>query len=359
MIMPKTKRVLFFTQAGVGGAERITVLIAKMLDMSKFDVEFVVIPKGNVSNCIVNFIPKGYKITLLKEDSPLGIIRQLHKCVMQRKPDIVFSSVFYINNKLLLLRGLFPKTKFIIRCENYFYTFNKKQQYMLRFIYRMADKIIGQTKEMSQELLDIGINPAKVVTLENPIDEPSIKNKLQNDKKNPFPQNGRKHFLASGRFAYQKGFDLLVEAFADLCRTNRDADLYIIGNITGGNEPEYKRVMQIAQERNITDRVFCVGFQNNPYNWMLHADCFVLSSRWEGLPNVLVEALYLGTPVAAFKCIPIIERIVDEQHTGYLAEKEDIHSLALAMNQAIQLGRVVSTYQGAQPEDFIKLFEEP
>lgn len=62
----------------------------------------------------------------------------------------------------------------------------------------------------------------------------------------------------------------------------------------------------------MSDCVFCVGFKNNPYVYMKHADCFVLSSRNEGLPNVMIEALYLGTPVAAYKCIPVIERIVDE-----------------------------------------------
>ena len=103
--------------------------------------------------------------------------------------------------------------------------------------------------------------------------------------------------------------------------------------------------------------IHCVGFQTNPYSYIKYADCFVLSSRWEGLPNVLIEALYLGTPAAAFACIPIIERIVNDGINGYVVKAEDVNGLASAMLDAAKLGRVDFTYKGAGADDYVNLFQ--
>lgn len=356
--MTKNKRkAIFFLQAGVGGAERMTVLIGKMLDREKFDVMFAIVPKGKVVSSIEDFIPKECRIDILKEASPIGVMRQAYKLMRKEKADVVFSSVLYLNNKVLLLKWLFPRTRFIIRCENYLYTFKKKQRAVVKAIYRMADHIIAQTDEMRQELLDLGINPTKVVTLENPIDTDCIRERLRDDH-NPYPKDGRMHYLASGRFAFQKGYDMLVEAFAEILKRENNADLYIIGANTGGFEIEYRKVIDKAHRLGIEERFHCMGFQKNPYSWVRHADCFVLSSRWEGLPNVLIEALYLGTPVAAMKCIPVIGRIVTDGIDGYLAEKESPGSLAVAMEKAVKLGRIITIYRGSQPGDFTRLFEE-
>lgn len=99
-----------------------------------------------------------------------------------------------------------------------------------------------------------------------------------------------------------------------------------------------------------------MGFSDNPYVYLKYADCFVLSSRWEGLPNVLVESLFLKTPVAAFKCIPIIERMVRDGVDGYLAEKENPSSLASAIINAMKMGRTNPVYRGATKDDYISLF---
>lgn len=119
----------------------------------------------------------------------------------------------------------------------------------------------------------------------------------------------------------------------------------------------YNEVKQLIEKHGLQDSVKCVGFQNNPYVYIKYADCFVLSSRWEGLPNVMIESLYLGTPVAAFKCIPVIGRIVTDGADGYLAEKENVESLAKAMMKASELGRVMSVYKSASMEDFHHVLE--
>ena len=150
---------------------------------------------------------------------------------------------------------------------------------------------------------------------------------------------------------------MLIDAFIEVCKTRIDVDLYIVGDNTLGGGTIYHDITQKAKDNGLEDIVHCVGYKDNPYIYLKNADCFVLSSRWEGLPNVLIEALYLGTPVASFKCIPVIERIVDHGVNGFLAEKDDVNSLANAMSEAIKLGRVVSSYHSASIDDFVELFK--
>lgn len=354
--MTAKKKVLLFLQGGVGGAERMTVLIGKMLDTSKFDVKFCLVKQKRTSNSIASFIPKEYATLSITHKNPLITMARILWTISVERPDVVFSSVLFLNNKILPFRWMFPHTNFIIRCENYLYTFSKKQHWLIRRTYDKADAIIAQTKEMKDELVEqMHIDEHKIHALGNPIDIETIQAKLK-DAKSPYPQNGMKHFVASGRFAYQKGFDILVEAFALVHKNNANTDLYIVGAKDQGHQAEYDRVWAIAEKLGIADDVHCVGFQTNPYPYIKYADSFVLSSRWEGLPNVLIEALYLGTPSAAAKCIPVIERIVEDGETGYLAESENYASLAEAMMKSINLGHVVSTYKSATAKEFTDLF---
>lgn len=350
------RKVLLFLYPEVGGAERMTVNIGKMLDKERFNVNFFII--GRNGSCpITNFIPKEYRTEKIIAEKPFNVLKNLHGVIKREKPDVVFSSRINFNDKILLFRLFFPKTRFIIRCENNLYTFSWIQYLFMGLTYRLADAIVVQTHEMKNDFSKyLYINSDKIHVLENPIDRETIENSVANVC-SPYPNNGKKHFLASGRFAYQKGFDLLIEAFSNVVKNRGDVDLYIIGAKDGDCQSEYERIKAIIEDKNLQYLVHCEGFQNNPYSYMKYADCFVLSSRWEGMPNVLVEALYLGTPVAAFTCIPMIKRLVFCKKNGYIAKKEDVKDLAFAMNKAVDMGRVVSSYQGASSDDFIKLFE--
>lgn len=355
--MAKKLQILVFTQSNVGGAERMSVFIGKALPKDRFDVTFCLVKKGMSQTTISNFIPNEYKTITIQANGAISAIWKIQQTIIQQKPDIVFSSVLYLNDKILPLKWLSPKTKFVVRCENYLYTFNKKQQLIVKLVYNLADAIIAQTAEMKAELISqCSIPQEKIYAVENPVDTETINAGIA-DCANPFPNDARKHILASGRFAYQKGFDLLVEAFSQLHQRNKDVDLYIIGQNNGNTAQYYETIIAKCKELCIMDNVHCLGFQTNPYQYVKYADEFVLSSRWEGLPNVLIEAQYLGTPAAAFKCIPIIERIIKEGVNGFLAEKDNVEQLSDAMEHALELGRIQSTYTSATIDDFQQIFE--
>ena len=171
----------------------------------------------------------------------------------------------------------------------------------------------------------------------------------------PFNNNKHVRFVAVGRYHIDKGFDMLVRAFAQVKVHIPNAELYVVGAYDENNEV-YRNVRQFVEDEHLEDCVFCVGFKENPYIYMRYADCFVLSSRNEGLPNVMIEALYLGTPVAAMKCIPVIQRIVAECKNGYLASAGNVTELAEAMNKASKLGRIQTTYNQNSEKKFEEVF---
>lgn len=352
------KKMLVFAQSGVGGAERMSVTITKSLDRDKFKVQYYLVGDFEDERApLKQFIPDDLSVHCIGSCSSILLILKFFFILAKEKPDVVFASVLNINNKLLLLRKLFRHVKFVIRCDNYLYTYNDKQRRIILKTYPNADIIIAQTDEMKNELVDeFGFDEHKIKVLQNPVDAETIKKRVQ-DGTNPYPIDKKVRYVASGRFAIQKGFDLLVKAFFEVKNKQPNAELYIIGNKTGVFDEYYQKVEQIIEEYGLKNAVFCPGFQSNPYVYVKYADCFVLSSRWEGLPNVMIEALYLGTPVAAFKCIPIIERIISDGVDGCLAEKDNISSLANAMLQASRLGRVKTNYKSAQISDFHAIFK--
>ena len=352
------KKILVFAQSDVGGAERMSVTITKSLDRDKFKVEYYLVGDFEDERApLKQFIPDDLSVHCIGSCSSILLILKFFFILAKEKPDVVFASVLNINNKLLVLRKLFRHVKFVIRCDNYLYTYNDKQRRIILKTYPNADIIIAQTEEMKQELIDeMHISEDKVVAIQNPVDTETINKKIQTGKI-PYSDDGKVRYVACGRFAYQKGFDLLVEAFAIVKKQQPEAELYIVGRNDGGFEDYYNEVKQLIEKHGLQDSVKCVGFQNNPYVYIKYADCFVLSSSWEGLPNVMIESLYLGTPVAAFKCIPVIERIVTDGADGYLAEKENVESLAKAMMKASELGRVISVYKSASMDDFHHVLE--
>jgi glycosyltransferase involved in cell wall biosynthesis len=351
--MATKKKVLIFVLSGVGGAERVSVTIGKNLDSEFFDVFYYAV--GPWICEISDFISPEHFRGHLRYSNPIKLLACLYKTIRKESPDIIFTSVMYISTKLLLLQPFFRATKFIVRSENNFFSFNKRQQWMIRFLYRRAENVITQTDEMRIEFVEKAHLPvSKVVTIQNPQDFEMISELAQ--EPSPFKDSSKKYFVASGRFAYQKGFDILVQAFALVSQKIKEAELYIVGRNSGPNETCYTQICNLINKMGMKEKIHRVGYQKNPYVYVKNADCFVLSSRSEGLPNVLIEALYLGTPAAAVTCIPAIARIVAQGKTGCLAKPENVNSLAEAMLNAVQLRRIQSDYPMDTTTEFNRLF---
>lgn len=348
--------ILFFILDGIGGAERVMVNLAKILSADGFNIHFVIVHKGSYNRqSIAKLLKDDFPYSWINYKGQLSFIRDLYATIKKFNPDIVFASAMHINQRLLLISPLFPKTKFIVRNDNYLYTLPKFKQLTLKYTYRLADRIIGQTKEMGEELKKIGLNPEKIKVIKNPIDADLIDLKIK--EPNPYSNlQNKKIFLGCGRFSYQKGFDLLIEAFAIIAGKIPDSVLYILGNINYGDRKIYNQLIILIEKFGLQDKVYFTGHVDNPYKYIKNADVFVLSSRWEGLPNVLLESEYIGTPAAAFRCIPVIERMIKEGTTGYTAEAENIESLADAMIKCTSIGHYENSDTHSNSKEWISAF---
>ena len=354
----RTKRkVIIFVNSYAGGAEKMTLNIAQFLELEAFEVIYCII--GKDLGLIAQFIPENAVVRFIKVSSYKdNLIFKIYKFLRVEKPDVVFASLMPINWRLCLASAFMPRVKVILRINNYLYTQSFIQKLRLFFSYRFADKIIVQTEEMKIEHTSIlKLKSDKVVTLPNPINKVAIDKKIAVILESPF-SNDNSNYVFAGRISYVKGLDVLFEAFSEILKVRPNSILHIIGNTQGIFESYYLELIQLAKLLGITERVVFLGFQSNPYGYMKYADCLVLPSRNEGLPNVIIEALYLGTPVAVTASVPVVSRIVRNGVDGFVVPVDDPNKLANAMNEAADIKDVKSGYKSATSEDFRNLFIE-
>lgn len=335
--MSGRKTVLFFLPNSVGGAERVTINIAKALDPLEYEAKFYIV--GKHTGDIASFIPERYDVGLIKVINIWDFaITKLMLCIKREKPWAVFSSIRYLNLRVILASSFFHKVKTVVRSNHNMYVFSAISRFWMRLLYPLADIVVAQQKEMAEEMLDKipRLVPEQVYVLNNPIDYEGINTRIERSI-SPYDSD-KVNFVCVGRLSIEKGQDVLVKAFAGVKHEIPQSHLYFVGRINESTE-YYKRVLQLVESLQLTDSVRFIGHTDNPYIWIKYANTFVLPSRTEGLPNVLLEAKYLGTPIVATRCIPAIERIVSDYSSSILVPPEDSRSLAEAMCRSVSLAR--------------------
>lgn len=326
-------KISIYTLNCVGGAENVILNIAKLLHLDKKDFIINLIDvKGSNLPKLEPLVNKEFNYQIISWKNQISFMYELYKSIKKEQPDIIFSSARHINVRLLILKKIFfKKKKFLIRNDNTFSSLKNYKKKFFKCIYKYANKIICQTSEMESELKNYNIPSSLLQTIYNPIDKEKI-DKLKKES-NPFEENSFK-YIAVGRLSYQKGFDLLIKAFNKVIKSNPKSKLYILGDINYNNKKTYNELKQLINQNNLKESVIFLGYQENPYKYLENANVFVLSSRWEGLPNVLLEAKYIGIPIVATDCIPIIEKLVKSEDNGYLVKNNDIDSIADGMLKA-------------------------
>ena len=136
--------------------------------------------------------------------------------------------------------------------------------------------------------------------------------------------------VAAGRLSRQKGFDLLIRAWRRVAEQHPDWRLQIYGS-----GPRHDRLQARIDKLGLGDRVTLMGFTEELDEELSRAALFILSSRFEGLPMVLIEAMSLGTPVVAYDCPTGPAELVEDGVTGLLVEAQNVPALAEAINRAI------------------------
>lgn len=277
----KVKKILFFETLDFTGATRVTRTLAKAAS----------------KNYVVAFAQVGDRV---KED--------IESAIEKEKPNILFSSFIQINPDVIEV-GRSHTLKVIIRNDYNLYDITEDARKRIVETYYQADEIIAQTEEMRNELIQmLDLNPTLVRVLENPLDENDILSK--SEAPSPYPQDGLFHFCWVGRYDRIKGVDILLEAFNRVKEIHSSISLYLIGKEMPQSE-YYQDILEYVKLHHMQKDVHFVGFDENPYKWMKHSDCFLVPSRSEANSNVQKEAVFLNI------------QVITTFHLGY-SEKENM-----------------------------------
>lgn len=182
-------------------------------------------------------------------------------------------------------------------------------------LYRGAAEIVIMS-ERSRQALPASVR-SRATIIPNPVHDNGVR-----------PASQAKTFVAVGRLTHQKGFDLLIDAFALVAPTLPEWQLVIYGEGPDRAQLEHRRM-----QYGLSDRIHLPGTTSVPQGWISHGGIFVLSSRYEGWPNALAEALAAGTPCIAFDCDFGAAEMVHPDETGLLVPAEDVKALADALQR--------------------------
>ena len=202
---------------------------------------------------------------------------------------------------------------------------------LVKWFYPKADKIVTVSYELEESLKNfLSIPNEKIKTIYNPVVTPELFEQAKQPVSHPwFEQNQLPVILAVGRLTKAKDYPTLFRAFS-LVRQVRPAKLLILGE-----GEERANLERLAIELGIQNDVSMPGFFDNPFAFMAKASVFVLSSAWEALPTVLVEALACGCPVVATDCRSGPREILDNGRYGRLVPVGDHEALAKAILETL------------------------
>ena len=194
---------------------------------------------------------------------------------------------------------------------------------LIPFLYRVPRMVIAPSRQLADELGRMGVPPGKLATIPNPV---VIRQVEPLASGSPFPH---RFIMGAGRLRVAKGFDRLLAAFSRLGR--RDVHLVVLGDGS-----ERRRLVGLADALGVAPLVHFPGAVQDIGVWYRHAECFILSSRYEGWPNVLAEAMANGCPVVSYSCRYGPEEIIQDGHSGLLVDEGDIDGLRDAILRVME-----------------------
>jgi glycosyltransferase involved in cell wall biosynthesis len=209
---------------------------------------------------------------------------------------------------------------------------------LLRKAYRLSDAVVAVSDGVREDIAArTGLARNRIKTIYNPAVSPELHSQAEEPLDHPWFQPGAPPvILGVGRLGQAKDFPNLIRAFARV-RQTRQARLVILGEAKNVRKTAKRRarLVELATELGVSEDLDIPGFAQNPYKYMRHAGVFVLSSRYEGLGNVLIEALASGCPVVSTDCPSGPSEILENGNYGPLVPVEDDAALAKAIESVL------------------------
>lgn len=290
--MASIKIVFVLPDLSGGGAQRVMLALAGGLDQAQFSVHLIVLGRDET---LAGEIPPDVSVERILVQRLRTALPPLVSTIRRMRPDILVSVMGYLNLAMLATRFLHGCNRIVVREANVLSitaaSLPRWVPYQLSYqrLYPSAAAIIAPTKLIADEIRQVAPRAAsRVCVIDNPVNEALLRQRV------PSPLctgEGYPILVAAGRLVRQKGFDRLIDLMPQLPPGTR-LTIY-------GEGPERRALEAQISSLKVSDRVKLAGFSPELPAAVAGADLFVLPSRWEGLPNVALEALALGTPVVA------------------------------------------------------------
>ena len=336
-------RILFIIYSlGGGGAERVTAHSANYFaEIKKWEVAILTLaghkdfyalsPKVVRIDAAVPAAPNGFPASFFVN---LRRIIRIRKELSAFRPDLVVTEM-PASNVLGILAATGTGRKVVIeeRIHPPKMPLPPVWRLLRKITYPFASSAVALTRKTAAWFgEEAGVPGASVIP--NPAVYPLEKTPPE-VKRAEFLKETRKFILSAGRFDGQKGFDLLIEAFSALSRKHPAWDLVILGD-----GPDREKIKELSEKMGLKGRVFFPGRAGNMGDWYEAAGIYALSSRFEGFPNVLIEAMSYGVPSVAFDCDTGPADIIRDGLDGILAPPENIESFAAALDRLMSDGEL-------------------
>ena len=231
-----------------------------------------------------------------------------------------FKEILKYNGIKLLLRdtiitSLFHKNIGRIHCM------------LLKCAYKKYDALIAQSIDMQTDLVKKwGVKKSKIYLINNPIDI-SLMNNAQYECPAELKRKEVFTFVAAGRLTYQKGYDIIIKRLSEI-KDSIPFKLIILGS--GGLEADIK---QLIISNHLGNVISLIGYRTNVSAYLYFSDALMLCSRYEGFPNIVLEAQSLGKPVFANNCPGGINEIVKNGQNGWSCDFDDKESFQRGLSE--------------------------
>lgn len=349
----RKRLAVFMPELADGGAERVTLNLIGQLVKRNYEVDLVL---AHAQESDLAKVPDLIRVVNLEAPRTLASLPALMQYLRREQPEAMLSVMNFASIVALWARCLAGVSTYMVAVEhNTLSVANKNASrwrsrlipLLIRCFYPWADGIIAVSKGVADDLVQMaGLSQETIQVVYNPVISPEIQGKAHIPVDHPWFDPGQPPvILAAGRLRPQKDFPTLINAFAKV-RQNRAARLLILGE-----GPERNALEALIRELGLQQDVSLLGFVENPYAYMSRASLFVLSSRWEGLPTVLIEALYCGVPVISTDCPSGPREILINGQYGSLVPVQDVPALV----EAIGLG--LSGHIPRPPEESWRPYE--
>ncbi|NHN62508.1 glycosyltransferase [Haloarcula sp. JP-Z28] len=327
----------FIPDLSVGGAEQVAITIANGLATRGYDIDLLL---SRASGELRSELSEQVSIVELPPSTTpvVGVAAHLPflaTYLNKRKPAALFPHLEHPSIVSLAINRFLNTDTAVIPTQHSAFGHEveatPKDQIVRRIVPRLypaSDQIVSVSEGVADSLTDrTPVERSDISVLYNPVDVEQIRERASQPVEHEWVEgNDRDVVLFVGRHARQKNLDGWVRAFEKIVNKNPDARAII-----AGKGPCREQVQATVERLGLSDTVSLPGFVDNPYRYMRKSDVFLLSSRYEGLPTVLIECLAVGCPVVSTDCPSGPREILSDGEHGTLVPMDDIDGLANAV----------------------------